>query len=241
MSKPKVISPDYDSLPKELIDQSIWLTWGYRLEKTKEGIEMRWSKVPHGTSTDPATWKPLREIKDRRTDGVALALGFRLCGIDLDCCFDEKGEPKPWARAIVELFPSYVEVSPSGTGLHILFWASEVLELDGKLRGGKERLGWEIGFYVWKRYWCMTGRIFENRSKIETFDVEVIRKFHQELSAGKFDVIATNGSTGKTDSHAESSPPPPDGATTGESKTRFAKLMAGDWEGLGYPSQSEAD
>ena len=41
--------------------------------------------------------------------------------VDLDHCRNrETGEIEPWALAIISRLNSYTEVSPSGTGLHIL-------------------------------------------------------------------------------------------------------------------------
>jgi len=73
------------------------------------------------SSTNPATWS---------TFGVATAsdvgdgLGFVLAAdgiacIDLDHCLDD-GVLAGWAREILDMAgPTFVEVSPSGTGLHV--------------------------------------------------------------------------------------------------------------------------
>lgn len=44
-----------------------------------------------------------------------------IVGVDFDHCIDPNtGELNPWAASWVERFGSYTEISPSGTGLHIL-------------------------------------------------------------------------------------------------------------------------
>src|SRR5207245_2561808 len=45
-----------------------------------------------------------------------------VAGVDLDHARDpQTGAIKPWARAILATFPgTYIEVSPSGMGLHVL-------------------------------------------------------------------------------------------------------------------------
>ncbi|MQA91454.1 MAG: hypothetical protein GEU90_14710 [Gemmatimonas sp.] len=64
-------------------------------------------------------------------DGIGFALGapmdsvpgVELCGTDLDGCRDpETGEIEDWAQKIIEELSSYMELSPSGEGVHILAW-----------------------------------------------------------------------------------------------------------------------
>jgi primase-polymerase (primpol)-like protein len=74
------------------------------------------------SSTDPATWTNHRSAA-RSRHGVGL--GFVLASedgivcLDLDHCVQD-GQIAEWAQAVVDACPpTYVEVSPSGTGLHI--------------------------------------------------------------------------------------------------------------------------
>jgi primase-polymerase (primpol)-like protein len=75
--------------------------------------------------------------------------GFVLDGtgvvcIDLDHCL-RKGRPVRWAREILDRCPAtYVEVSPSGTGLHI--WGLGTLARGRKYRRGVEAYG--TGRYI---------------------------------------------------------------------------------------------
>ncbi|MEV8637783.1 bifunctional DNA primase/polymerase [Streptosporangium sp. NPDC051023] len=94
--------------------------------------EARWvrhskKKVPlqvsrrAASSTDSATWSSYKRAKKSR---VGVGLGFVLNGdgivcLDLDHCIID-GRAAPWAREILARLPrTYVEVSASGTGLHI--------------------------------------------------------------------------------------------------------------------------
>lgn len=57
-------------------------------------------------------------------DGIAFVFTADDCfvGIDLDSCRDPlTGTISDWAQQIVDEFPTYTEVSGSGTGLHLLF------------------------------------------------------------------------------------------------------------------------
>lgn len=224
--KPTFITPQYASLPKELIPRKIWLRWDYRL------VNNKWSKVPQAKSNDPNTWRYLPEVIGHGGDGVGVALGNQLCGIDLDCCRNsDTGEISPWAWSIIELFPdAYIEVSPSRTGLHILFFTSENLDLPGIKHGGKET-GWEIAFYAKERYFCMTGMRFDDHAVISEVPAQRVRDFYRNLTVGKFDV------TPKVE-HSPAERP-----SNGEAKPnhRFSHLMETGFEGSGYQSPSEAD
>ena len=73
------------------------------------------------SSTDPATWCSYRDaVRSRAGAGLGFVLaGEGIACVDLDHCLDG-GRVAPWAQEILDRFPAtYVEVSPSGGGLHI--------------------------------------------------------------------------------------------------------------------------
>lgn len=73
------------------------------------------------SSTDPATWNSYKRVRESR---LGAGLGFVLNGdgivcIDLDHCI-ERGKVASWAQEILARLPrTYIEVSASGSGLHI--------------------------------------------------------------------------------------------------------------------------
>lgn len=74
-----------------------------------------------GSSTNPATWS---SYADARRSSVGRGLGFALgrgigC-VDLDDCIRPDGSVEPWAAAFLERCPAtFIEVSQSGSGLHV--------------------------------------------------------------------------------------------------------------------------
>lgn len=114
--------------------------------------------VRPASSTDPTTWSTYGTAT-RATAGVGV--GFVLDPADGLACIDldhalVDGDLLPWAREIVDqLPPTYVEVSPSGTGLHI--WGRGVLERGRKIRRGEAA----IELYDRGRYITVTRRPFE--------------------------------------------------------------------------------
>jgi putative DNA primase/helicase len=77
------------------------------------------------TSTDPETWTDFETaqaaVRRWRGDGAGFVFTRTdpFVGIDLDHVI-ENGRLTDWAKSIVHTLASYTEVSPSGTGLHII-------------------------------------------------------------------------------------------------------------------------
>jgi primase-polymerase (primpol)-like protein len=111
----RVASHRKRGVPQELRRRPRWVRWSDR-------------KVPltatgrAASSTNPETWSRHSDAA-RSTAGVGV--GFVLNGdgiicIDLDGCIDAAGSVTPAAMELVRLAgATYVEVSPSGRGLHI--------------------------------------------------------------------------------------------------------------------------
>src|SRR5919107_1680161 len=109
-----------------------WLCW------RKEERDGKSTKIPYSpttgqraSSTDANTWSDYEEaVKACKNYGYS-GIGFvftaedDLCGVDLDGCLDpETGEIEGWAQEVIEELDSYTEISPSGTGVHILVRAT---------------------------------------------------------------------------------------------------------------------
>jgi primase-polymerase (primpol)-like protein len=145
-----------DNIPSELRRRPQWVAW--RLEE-RDGKP---TKVPYiaggvgkASSTDSETWRTFEEavqaLKTGRYNGVGFMFssGDPYVGVDLDKCRDpETGELEEWAAEIVRDLDGYVEVSPSGKGVHIIVCG----KAPNKRRGRVEVYGSE-------RYFTMTGRV----------------------------------------------------------------------------------
>jgi hypothetical protein len=127
---------DPSGIPAELRARRQWVLW--RFER-RRGKITKVPYIPHKSSrnarsNDPSTWGDLENAWVRyrprnphpaltRWDGIGYEFSaadpYML--IDLDAGFDpDAGCPVPWAQAIVDATASYTELSPSGTGLHII-------------------------------------------------------------------------------------------------------------------------
>lgn len=100
------------------------------------------------SSTNPATWDAYNLVKNK-PHGFMLGAGFGC--IDLDHCISD-GVVAPWALAIVEAAAGcYVEVSKSGTGLHIF---GLLPEQAGRVFGCVE-------VYAKSRFIVVTGDVYQ--------------------------------------------------------------------------------
>lgn len=166
-----------------------WCAW------REERRGKSWTKVPYSSpqrmarANDPATWLTrtradavAADLEAERLKGVGLFLGgeadLRFGGIDLDSCLGLLGDLEPWAAEVLARFPSYAEVSPSGTGAKV-FFAYRAADLEplraimctkwGKSfsRGSHH----EIALHLGNRYFTVSGQRLESApATIETVD-----------------------------------------------------------------------
>lgn len=129
-------------VPSELTSRDRWVRRSAR-------------KVPLTTygkaasSTDPATWCSYRDaIASRAGVGVGFVLnGDGIACIDLDHCLTD-GVVAPWAQAILERLPAtYIEVSPSGDGLHVFGHATVGRGRRVRVEGGRAEI-YDRGRYI---------------------------------------------------------------------------------------------
>jgi hypothetical protein len=127
---PLVVIPD--SIPDELKACAQWVSWSY---EPKPDNPTEWTKPPYvskagsrqkASSTDLTTWSSFAQALAAvpRFEGVGFVLSDtdEYGTLDVDHCRDaDLGTIEPWAREIVDAFPSYWEVSPSGTGTALHF------------------------------------------------------------------------------------------------------------------------
>lgn len=103
------------------------------------------------SSTNPSTWDALRNVLASDVgDGVGFMLGGGIGCLDLDHCLTLSG-PSAFAREVLASVPgTFVEVSPSGTGLHVF----------GLLPEGPGRKVPGVEVYRRARFMTVTGEAF---------------------------------------------------------------------------------
>ncbi len=135
-----------DAIPQELRKLPQWVCWKYETRVKNDGTTDD-TKVPidahHGSkakANDPATWCTFAEAVAAKERYGCDGIGFMFSdddpftGVDLDACRDPvTGFITPWAAKISQ-GQQLPEVSPSGTGVKIIFRAEKNPTVRGALR-----------------------------------------------------------------------------------------------------------
>ena len=185
---------------------------------------------------DPATWGTLEAAQAAVARfglrGVGVLLGEGLCGIDIDHCRNPgTGALSAMAQEIIDRMQTYTEASPSGTGVHLLFYGRKPA---GACR--KSSIGLEM--YDGGRYFTVTGNALRD-CPIEERTAECAAVHGQYLAKPEPPPAIPSASQvwQKADLPDEELLQAAFAAKDGE---RFAALYAGNWQAY-YNSQSEAD
>lgn len=123
-------------IPSELTSRDRWVRHYRKRPITVAGRA--------ASSTDPATWATYAAVKRATVGhGIGFVLGGGIACLDLDHCLVD-GVPDDRARDVLARLPgAYVEVSPSGDGLHV--WGTAP-EQPGRRRDGFE--AYSVGRYI---------------------------------------------------------------------------------------------
>lgn len=230
---PRHVHPE--NIPAVLTDRPQWLCWRY-LERAGRGKP---GKPPVDPRTgraidpaDPANWMAFDAAlaASRRFRGVGFYLTGKegLVGIDLDDCLDADGAITPDARAVVERFHSYTEVTVSGAGLRIWIRAT--------LPGTRRRKG-KVEVYSKKRYFTVSGdrwpgsteTIEERQGALDAFYAELFAPSPKPAAKPPgpvLDLADDDELIGK--------------ARAARNGAKFRRLFD-DGNTSGFPSESEAD
>jgi putative DNA primase/helicase len=160
-----------------------WVTWRNELR----GDPPKATKVPFNPrrpcsmamANNSATWATREDAEAALpavVKGMGGGIGFELGdlgdgraigGIDLDTCRDVDGTLEPWAINIIERFRSYAEISPSETGVKLLFtWDTAATDILQAAMGSTLGKAWKRGsggghppsieLYLANRYFAIT-------------------------------------------------------------------------------------
>jgi putative DNA primase/helicase len=154
------LTASLENIPEELTERPQWVCWRYE-ERDEKRMKVPYTPgtLRRASSTDPMTWRTFDEAASayERSEPPYGGIGFVFCsadpfvGIDIDNCRNPKtGEIAPWAQNIIDRVQAgYIEISPSGRGIHII--------VEGRVRDGGMRKG-PIEMYSRGRFFTITGR-----------------------------------------------------------------------------------
>ena len=210
--------------------------WKYEL---RDGNK---TKVPYTPDTtrrasvsDPATFTAFETAASATGyDGIGIRVHGRIVGIDLDHCIED-GKLLPWAQTIVDRFgATYIEVSPSGTGIRIFCLLPDGFTYDTKTYYIKKG---DIEVYIpghTNRFLTVTGNTLTDADVVETAEALLwLLDIYMRRPTPPTPTVAVPGESYLSDETVITK------ASTARNGEKFRRLWDGDI--TGYKSQSEAD
>jgi putative DNA primase/helicase len=190
--RPDPVPIDTDGVPSTLRGREQWICWQYQWADDRD----EWTKVPKDTSggyastTDSDTWTSFSDALDYHeragtdTDGLGFVFSESgtVAGVDLDDCRDpDTGDLEDWAADVLDTVPTFAEVSPSGTGLHLYLLGF----VPGDNRADIPDAPGHIEMYDSGRYFTVTGATVDDAP-------DEVRQMNDELGAIHAEYIASD-------------------------------------------------
>lgn len=175
-----------------------------------------------GWMTAAEAWKRAKSLGPSARVGALLTPGCGVTVVDMDEDYDGN------QMAMVEWLDSYAETSSSGRGTHIFVQAN----LAGGVRDAKQ----DIEVYGQERFIIVTGNVINGWDVVEPRQAKIDRLVAR-LGGLKNTIKPVAAAMGNAAS---------DDACRAALKRvwkqdKVKRLWKGDWQAMGYPSQSEAD
>lgn len=233
-------------LPRELLGLPNFVAWD-TLPPTKPGGKPRKMPVNPVTGrgadpTDPTTWSSFERALQYYEEHDCSGVGFvftesEFTGLDFDRCRDPiTGVIEPTVQAYIDRFASYTEVSPSGTGVHILVRGT--LKNPGRKKGN-------IEVYNTARYFTLTGNrvagtpaeIAKRQAELDAFHAEVFGAANPQPE----EPIVPDDVDGNASIEPERAADDDwliERAGRARNGAKFTALMAGDMSGYASPSEA---
>lgn len=235
----------YEKIPEELKSLPQWVGFFRTPAKdgktTKKPVNVR--TLYGASSINPETWGTFEQAvqsigktarvgdSQGKIEGIGFVFAPPYCGIDLDHVINaDTGEINRQALDVINTMESYTEISPSGTGIHIIYKGEIHKEWKCKKNNGLGS-GSDIEMYQQGRYFTVTGNRF-NDNDIAS------REPHAALI---YQAYMDNGQDGQKSLSAVSEPSKPktksltvtdkdiiDKAMNSSSGMKFARLFNGD-------------
>lgn len=225
-----------EKIPQFLKVHGQFCNWKYEL---RDGDK---TKVPYTPGTTrkanvkiPATFTAFDTAASATGyDGIGIRVHGRIVGIDLDHCIMD-GKLLPWAQEIADNFnATYIEVSPSGTGIRIFCLLPDGFIYDTKTYYIKKG---DIEVYIpghTNRFLTITGNALTDADVVETAEALLwLLDTYMRRPTPPTPAVAVPGESYLSDDAVIAK------ASAAHNGEKFRRLWDGDI--AGYKSQSEAD
>nr|VFJ42642.1 MAG: hypothetical protein BECKFM1743A_GA0114220_1000122 [Candidatus Kentron sp. FM]VFJ43372.1 MAG: hypothetical protein BECKFM1743C_GA0114222_1000122 [Candidatus Kentron sp. FM]VFK05517.1 MAG: hypothetical protein BECKFM1743B_GA0114221_1000122 [Candidatus Kentron sp. FM] len=231
------------NVPEELKHCSQWVIWRYGTVRgngkpTKEPVNPATGR--RARINQPTQWNTFPQAVDAVNRYRATGVGFVFsehdpyCGIDLDSCRNPETEAiNPWALGIIQRLNSFTEVSPSGTGVHVI--VKGMLPVGGNRRGSVE-------MYDRNRYFTVTGQPLKGMPLTVEERQEALEALHRQWIQQEFrEKKASNSTTSQQSGEKTLANPDQElirRAMAAANGDKFRRLWNADV--MGHASESEA-
>ena len=226
----------FEKISQYIKDNGRFCNWRYEL---RDGSQ---TKVPYMSGTkrkanvdDPTTFVAFDTAASATGyDGIGIRVSDNIVGIDLDHCI-EGGKLLPWAQEIVDRFNiTYIEISPSGTGIRIFCLLPSGFVYDTQTYYIKKG---NIEVYIpghTNRFLTVTGNTINGADVSETADALTwLLDTYMRRPTPPTLAVAAPGESYLSDDEVIRK------ASVSKNGAKFTRLWNGDI--TGYKSQSEAD
>ena len=240
----------FDSIPLELKQHPYWCVWKYEQQPNEEKPR----KIPYhpptaqrAKSNDPTTFASFeiaRQALGVAADysGIGVGVFGNLAAVDIDSCIDlASGQISELARDVMSTFNTYTEISPSGSGLRLFFYAPGFQYDKARYYINNQKAGLEV--YIagnTSRFVTVTGNVYGLPLSLATCTdklPQILDRYMLRENASE--TLATTDSLTSRSVLADEQVIE---KIRKEAGGKFSVLYAfGDWQNAGYPSQSEAD
>ena len=248
MSEISIDEPE--QIPETLLERDQWVCWR---EEERDGKPTKIPVTPgaggFASATESETWASFETAIDYTETEHADGIGFvftdddPIVGVDLDDCRDpETDDVDDAALDIIERLDSYTEVSPSGTGYHVL--------ITGTLPDGRNRRG-NIELYDTARFFTVTGDHVDRTPTRVARRQDALTAIHREyVQEAECDTAPESEQRGDADDRSPTTGAADvdvdlededllEKARNASNGEKFERLWNGNT--VGYDSQSEAD
>jgi putative DNA primase/helicase len=234
------MTPNYNNIPDILKRARCWVCW-----QAKPGDNGKVDKIPinpkngnFAKSNNPKTWDnfntAIAGVKRFNLSGIGFMFGGNeFFGVDIDKCRNkDTGELSDIAKYIISELDSYTEISPSGTGIHII--------CKGKLpEGGRRSQEYGLEMYDTGRFFTVTGNILDDAHCDVEDRTEQVARIHEKYikkpePEQKQQTVQAPVPVYMSDDDIIKK------AIAAKNGHTFEQLWLGNWKGY-YESQSQAD
>lgn len=163
------------AIPLELRNRPNWVCYQLMERNGKQTkVPMSAKTYFPASSTDPSTWTTFEEAMKaaeiNKWDGVGFCFEPPFVGVDLDDSVID-GKISDYATGIINALNSYTEISPSGTGIHVICKGNIPRGMKSCKKNADGTTSDDIEVYTQGRFFTMTGNTVDPHRIIRTADL----------------------------------------------------------------------